>query len=970
MEVRRSFSDQLLVVARALEELGNLHKAEIIAATEKQLSDCAEKRISSTSTDDAEDDDDDVSIICEEPEATHKAAPKRRESRSLSASVADVASRDDSSNGGGPKSNSSRNSSRSKSMPAEQYADHQGRFKAILPGTPSLVDLAPLCERFNGSVPEVNRRIGPESGRSSGRAPEVNRRSSTASLALPAGARGSVGLSPEPPSPHASDLDIEEEPSSPGPPTPSRSLKSHSITSVSVPSGIKNQFVKSFAELSLRKEWKDVDPELMETTEARFQVTVNLEKANKCKQRPSQSGRQSLSPTLAFVPISANDKSYLKRCGTVMSPIGYPRLCWNGLSLVIICYDLFMIPMQAFGVGDEAGFVAVEWMATFFWLIDLFLCFRTGYFVGSNIEMRPRLIAIRYVKTWLLVDLVIVTLELVSRIGSIIGSASFLRTSRIFRTVRFVKLVRLAKMRELLMHFADQINSNFARLVGTMAVLGVVSIIIIHIVACIWFALGEANNDGWQSTDQYTGNKNTLFWYVASARWVISQANGRTDIKEDRNMLERMFTCLVGITLGSFAHAIFISIITKSLLDLSELVSEKTHRHRLVNDYLEKFPVPPGLNSSVKRYLSDYQDADKDQENEKMILSILPKNVQTQLLFEVRSPVIIAHPLFSNMNDEFQWFMRHLCRKVVKLAAAVKHEVVFDKGDACCRMLFMDKCSGRYVLQTEKRSSVRELNGKINEIEVNEQEIVLRDNLGVKVPPRSWISEPALWVEWLNRGRLVSASHGHMFAIESMLLAEGLQSHPDTLALTVLYARSLVQEMNDEPGADDLADFSVEFAEVCNIHLRIKIESAKGLTNMDTFFAGKSDPYCVCKAQDFNKSRSRLAFLTQTVSNDLNPVWNHTAFVSLSSGQCLVFEVWDSDAMKTDELLGEVCVESSSFLPDGFEGELELGGGSRKGPKGSISVKICVEEMEARQSSKSSSLPGSLSEEAKEEALY
>merc|ERR1719487_2037757 len=120
-----------------------------------------------------------------------------------------------------------------------------------------------------------------------------------------------------------------------------------------------------------------------------------------------------------------------------------------------------------------------------------------------------------------------------------------------------------------------------------MTILTIILLITIHIMSCIWYALGNGASDGWITYDAYTGEKDLLFWYTASARWVISQLNGRTDMDERRNLQERLFTCIVGVTLAVLATAVFTSFVTKTMLDLSELVSEKTRRHRLVNEYME-----------------------------------------------------------------------------------------------------------------------------------------------------------------------------------------------------------------------------------------------------------------------------------------------------------------------------------------------------------------------------------------------
>jgi len=215
--------------------------------------------------------------------------------------------------------------------------------------------------------------------------------------------------------------------------------------------------------------WTQVQSEAVEAINARFEVVVTQGRAkNKTEVR-----RASVAAALMLSELA--DSSLM----TVMSPIGYPRLAWNIVSLCLIAWDIFVIPLSAFDVGDEAGFVVLEWIATIFWTIDVLLSFRTGFFVGSSIEMRPKRIAIHYAKTWLGADLVIVTLEWVNRVANVVGSASLLRSSRVFRTIRLMKLLRLAKMKEVWTVLSEQINSNLIHLLTTMTVLSIILLSVI-----------------------------------------------------------------------------------------------------------------------------------------------------------------------------------------------------------------------------------------------------------------------------------------------------------------------------------------------------------------------------------------------------------------------------------------------------------------------------------------------------------
>lgn len=223
---------------------------------------------------------------------------------------------------------------------------------------------------------------------------------------------------------------------------------------------------------------------------------------------------------------------------------------------------------------------------------------------------------------------------------------------------------------------------------------------------------------------------------------------------------------------------------------------------------------------------------------------------------------------------------------------------------------------------------------------------------GKEVKAGSWVSEAALWTEWINRGRLVAEEHGQIYAIEANEFAGTLRNYREAFSLTTLYAQSMVAELRKKQVPSDLCLFVVELNELTPILLSVVAVSAQGLANTDGAFTGKSDPYCVCKVAG---AVSKTVFTTSTISDCLDPVWNHEGFVSVSERQSLHFEVWDSDYGK-DQFLGEVLLDPAIFLPAGFEGELLLNGGFNNG---TLSVKVALVEGDAPAKRESSNISAS-----------
>jgi len=120
--------------------------------------------------------------------------------------------------------------------------------------------------------------------------------------------------------------------------------------------------------------------------------------------------------------------------------------------------------------------------------------------------------------------------------------------------------------------------------------------------------------------------------------------------------------------------------------------------------------------------------------------------------------------------------------------------------------------------------------------------------------------------------------------------------------------------------------------------LTVVMVGARGLRNADwsPFSDDKSDPYCICEIPDKPDSKIR----TRTIDNNLDPVWNHEAFVQgWEPGDPLKFTVWDKDFGKKDQCLGTVTLFSSHFDREGFNGDMLLNGAGKN--RAFVTLRIC-----------------------------
>jgi len=73
----------------------------------------------------------------------------------------------------------------------------------------------------------------------------------------------------------------------------------------------------------------------------------------------------------------------------------------------------------------------------------------------------------------------------------------------------------------------------------------------------------------------------------------------------------------------------------------------------------------------------------------------------------------------------------------------------------------------------------------------------------LEVERGGWLSEAALWVEWMNRGRLVAGEKCSLLRINVSAFSQTLREYRGPYAMAVLYARQYVAELQKY---DDLSD--------------------------------------------------------------------------------------------------------------------------------------------------------------------
>jgi len=573
-------------------------------------------------------------------------------------------------------------------------------------------------------------------------------------------------------------------------------------------------------------------------------------------------------------PVEKEKRQSVK-CTCIIHPVGRFKIFWSALTILSIVYDILTVPLSVFPLQAGGIFYACDWAVCLFWTFDIPVSFRTAFYQGADIEERPAVIAKIYVRNWLLPDTIITALGWFGLIVGATGAGTLLRVTRSTRAIRTLRLLRLAKLMSASRMIEDHFNSLAARLCLVLCKLTIGLITLIHLATCGWYWLGETSHEGWVNylsvpecaTAKAAGPSgtpafvsmvpaefsDTTFLYFHSARWVLAQMNGRTDQDSRRNLFEMAYTCIVAVVGPLILMSVFVSSVTQNMLELSNISTETRANRMLLETYLTDKKISQELVSTMKMHARYYKDIEKQIKVEEGVMAMLTKQMRRDLLYEVRAPTLVAHPLFYFINHQYSQVMLHLTAHTVQSLPVHEGEHVFEQGDTCNHMLFSQR--GRFLYgqrpeeesnpkvpapleplidaedwtllmppcgQTPLKPASRNPTASTEFMQMSEggqfesQLFKLKtiDNASWQAfDEGAWICEAALWLEWRNRGTLLSRSEGCFLALDAAMFAKSLRAFPDTLALSFSYAKQFEEEHENNPSLTDLIGIQISIGE-------------------------------------------------------------------------------------------------------------------------------------------------------------
>ncbi|CAK9014559.1 Potassium voltage-gated channel protein eag (Ether-a-go-go protein) [Durusdinium trenchii] len=471
----------------------------------------------------------------------------------------------------------------------------------------------------------------------------------------------------------------------------------------------------------------------------------------------------------------------------VISPSGTYRMIWDLLGLLFILYDTFMIPMQVFDI-DKNGFVGTfDWITLLFWTFDMVQSFFTGYFKEGVQVMEPRKIVMNYLKTWFIIDLVVVGPEWFTSLspdGFGLDGVGIGRILRLGRAMRVLRLLRLLKLRRIVDALLELVESEYTFTLINLAKLLFAVLVLNHVIACVWYFVGTQSmlaglRNWFEMSGEYVDDQ--TYMYFTALHWSLTQFTPASMNVSAANTWERVTSILV-LFFAMVAFSSIVGHITASMSHLQNLRGAHMKQFWLLRRYMKQRRIRRELQLRITKFLEYKAQKEHDtvHSSSVLILEQLSEPLRKELSYETMVHWIASHPFFSAVNSKMPVFMHRLCHSALNEIGLASGDIVFTAGHEAKQMLFIKHGNLEYV----------GLNRLILDPPLQEEE---------------WFVEAAIWVPWRHMGDCKVLSPGELIGVCNEVFAREMSLHHLPWSFCKMYAIQFCESLNTiEP--EDLTD--------------------------------------------------------------------------------------------------------------------------------------------------------------------
>mmetsp|Transcript_5420 Transcript_5420/g.13145 ORF Transcript_5420/g.13145 Transcript_5420/m.13145 type:complete len:1045 (+) Transcript_5420:46-3180(+) len=563
-------------------------------------------------------------------------------------------------------------------------------------------------------------------------------------------------------------------------------------------------------------------------------------------------------------PVGLLEGAAPNRMLHMIRPDSERRLAFDVVCLLVLMLDIFYTPFnltweEVIPTGAAIGILCCT--ATF-WMTDMALSFCTGYQTAEGkVEMGPAQVAKRYMRTWFTPDFLCILADAVnivpmifqgknSATGNSTAVSRVIRLTKLARCLRVVGMVRLLRVISAVNMFMEAELTEAWRMMVRILQLTATLLWLGHLCACGWYAVGIGAPRGeigetWLQTviglqkEFVFDELSPGYQYVASYHWGLAQLTlGANDINPV-NTSERIFTILCNL-FGLLFGGTLISILSTTLIDLKEINQERSHKMRVLKDFLLQHQVDMGVRIRIIRQVQERTKKRDGTLVEKDVaaLQVLSLTLLRELRYALFAPCLLTHGVFRCWMSVDSESVKQLSSDGVEFLSLLADDELFSSGKAAQAAYYVMDGKGQYKMETQVFAPTCSgvFQRGISPRGANEVE---------EVDVGAWLCEAAWWCSWLHVGTLTTKVPCSFVAVPPHAVHEASNASVGAIhAITSEYARLFHQQVIQASGGSYMpTDLHVHYSQFSDLifHMPVDLHIILGMAALEQVIASRAN---------------------------------------------------------------------------------------------------------------------------------